>query len=56
MTNRITRQALALGLTALWLAVPAAEAQYEEAWVAQYNGPPDHWLAPFGLGNRSGGA
>ncbi len=40
MTNKIIWQALALGLMALWLAVPAAQAQVEEAWVSQYIGPP----------------
>ena len=43
MTNRMTRQALLLGLTALWLAVPAAWAApgtgVEQVWTAQYNGP-----------------
>ena len=39
MTCRRTRQALALGLTALCLAAPAAEAQYELVWEARYDGP-----------------
>jgi uncharacterized delta-60 repeat protein len=39
MMNRVTRQASALGITALWLAVPGAEAQVQETWVARYDGP-----------------
>ena len=41
MKKRKTRtiQALALGLMALCLAIPAAHSQVQQAWVAQYNGP-----------------
>ncbi len=42
MTHRMTRLAIALGLTALCLAVPAVEAQVQQAWVASYKG-----LAPI---------
>ena len=44
MTKRMTRLALALGLTALWLAVPAAAV--EEAWVARYDGLPNLGFSP----------
>ncbi len=42
MTKKITRtmQALALGLMALCLAIPTANAQYQQDWVASYNGVP----------------
>jgi len=42
MKKRITQtiQALALGLMALCLAIPAADAQVQQAWVASYNGVP----------------
>ena len=37
-TSRVTRHALALGLTSLGLGVSIAEAQVEEAWVSNYSG------------------
>ena len=46
MIKRIIRQALAVGFTALCVAEPAAEAQYQQAWVAQYNGPEISGLSP----------
>jgi len=40
MKNRKTLQAIAITLMAFWLAIPASHAQYEQAWVAHYDGPP----------------
>ena len=39
MSKRIEKLALALGLTALCLAAPVAEAQYELVWEVRYDGP-----------------
>ena len=40
MIRKMKLQSLALVLMAFWLAIPAVHAQYQQAWVAHYDGPP----------------